>query len=378
MKYSSLKSFPIDEMLLKITCLAWLVAKVMSYKVWISDRLFPIVPTFDFLSLPNYIHLGLYLLSLLGILIIFFKPHKKIIAAVLVIEVFACLLDQTRWQPWQYQYLLMFSFFFFAKDTKQFIQLCYFLIGCTYFFSGLHKFDGSFLYTFWDNSVLRKTLHLDAQIIKNPFIHYLGIIPCLIEILIGFGIIFFHNKKYFFLMAIMMHLLILFMFGPFGSNHNNIIMPWNIAMILYAVLFLREKKLLQFNRSFFVSKINKVVFLLIGILPFGSFVGIWDNYLSFNLYSGNTYELAICISEKSNNPELLRYTSQERNEKYCNGSYIIKANKWALGELNVPYIPEERYFIKMKVEFKNKFPDLDISLVYYQYPYKSENIKEVP
>ena len=107
-------------------------------------------------------------------------------------------------------------------------------------------------------------------------------------------------------------------------------------------------------------------------------MGEWDNYVSFNLYSGNTYELAICISEKSNNSELLRYTSQERNEKYCNGSYIIKANKWALGELKVPFIPEERYFKKMKHELKTKFPDIDISLVYYQYPYKSENIKEVP
>lgn len=378
MKISNIQSFSSDVLLLKITCLAWLVAKVMSFKLWISDRVFPVVPTFDFFSLPNSVHLALYFVSLLGIIIVFFKPQKKIIAFVLAIEVIVCLLDQTRWQPWQYQYLLMFSFFFFAKDQKQILQLCYILIGCTYFFSGLHKFSGSFLYTFWDTIVLRKILHLDIQAIKNPVIHYMGLIPCFIEIFIGFGIVFFRKKRYLFLMAIGMHLFIIIIYGPFGTNHNNIIVPWNIAMILYALLFFGQNELPPFNRLFFVNDFNKIVFLLIGILPFGSFVGIWDNYLSFNLYSGKTFNLAICTKEQSVHPEIKHYTSKVINNKYCNGYYLINVNKWTLGELMVPFIPEERYFKKLKEEFEIKFSDTDNSFVYYQYPYKKQNIKKVP
>jgi hypothetical protein len=118
MQFIRIKSISTDALLLKIISLAWIAAKLMSFKVWTSDRIFPILPTFDSISLPNEVHLFLYIISLFGMGIIFFVPNKKIIAAVLILEITACLLDYMRWQPWEYQYLLTLSFFIFAKDKK--------------------------------------------------------------------------------------------------------------------------------------------------------------------------------------------------------------------------------------------------------------------
>ena len=47
--------------LAKLTCLFWLIAKILSYKLWIADRFFPIIPPFNFLLIiPNFIHTILF------------------------------------------------------------------------------------------------------------------------------------------------------------------------------------------------------------------------------------------------------------------------------------------------------------------------------
>jgi hypothetical protein len=92
MQFSSTKSISTDVVLLKITCLAWFIAKIMSFKLWTADRIFPVIPTFDFISVSNDVHLFLYIVSLFGFGIIFVVPNKKIILAVLIFEILACLL----------------------------------------------------------------------------------------------------------------------------------------------------------------------------------------------------------------------------------------------------------------------------------------------
>lgn len=377
MKFWNIKASPTDVVLLRITCVAWFIAKVMSFKLWTADRLFPTIPTFDFLQFDNSVHLGLYVISILGIAVVFFFPSKKIIASLIIVEIVSCLLDQMRWQPWQFQYLLTLMFFLFAKDRKQFLSLFVLLMGCTYFYSGIHKFDGSFLYTFWDKLVLTNYLHLDTQTIKMPVVHYLGLVPCLIEIVIGVGIIFFRNKKYFCIAALLMHLFIILIYGPTGTNHNNIIVPWNVAMMLFLLVFIFRKEVPQLQMQFFRSKLNTVAFILVGILPILSYFSQWDQYLSFNLYSGNTKILALCVDDVQQYPELQHYAAPTKTDNYCNSSHLIKLNNWALEELKVPVIPEERAFKKIKEQFNARYPDLKSSFVFNQYPYKKENIQEV-
>jgi hypothetical protein len=378
MQFSSTKSISTDVVLLKITCLAWFIAKIMSFKLWTADRIFPVIPTFDFISVSNDVHLFLYIVSLFGFGIIFVVPNKKIILAVLIFEILACLLYYMRWQPWEYQYLLTLSFFLFAKDRKQFLLLFSFLIGCTYIFSGAHKFGGSFLYTFCDRIILHKILGLQISTIKNPIVHYSGLLLCIIEILIGLGFLFFKNKKYVCVMAIAMHLLIILIYGPTGMNYNLIIVPWNVAMIFFSIVFFNQKEALTFRFEFFKSKLNSTAVLFVGILPLFSFFDKWDHYLSFNLYSGNTKALVICVADPQQYSVLEKYKSATKNNKYCEGAYLVDANKWAMNELSVPVIPEDRVYLKMRSEFNKRYPNIRNRFVYYRYPYKKENIKVLP
>ena len=379
MKFSSVKSVPAEVLLLKITCIAWLIAKLYSYKAWITDRNFPIIPTFDFFVVPSEIHTLLFALSLIGIATLLLFPNKKVlIVALIFVEIFSCLLDQMRWQPWEYQYLITLILFVLSKgNKKQFVVLLTFILGCTYIFSGLHKFSGGFLYNVWDKMVLDRFMKLSIERIQNPFLHYSGLVLALLELFIGFGMLFFKNKKVNYVLAIAMHLLIIIVFGPWGISHNLIIIPWNLGMIALLVVLFLEDKPIYFTASFFQNKLNVALFFVIGVLPFLSFVNKWDHYFSFNLYSGTTKTLVICVDSNINVTELDPYVFKRKYNKYCYKSYSINTMSWALKELKVPVPPQERIFKKLKRNFNTAFPNLENKSVYYWYPYKKDNIKEV-
>ncbi len=134
-------------LIIRITSAFWIFTKLFSYKVWHTDRLFPVIPPFEFLeNIPNFVHLGLFFIALSGITIVgIFPKHKIFLGCTIIVEITSCLLYQNRWQPWEYQFLRTFLFFFFYnKNPKQFLNYFSFLIIATYFFSGLHKLNGGF------------------------------------------------------------------------------------------------------------------------------------------------------------------------------------------------------------------------------------------
>lgn len=368
-----------EVILIKITCLAWFIAKVISFKLWVADRSFPIVPTLDFLSLPNEAHLFLFVFSLIGIAGIFFFPYKRnLLLGFIFVEILSCFSDQMRWQPWEYQYLLTLMIFFLSgRNKNQFLQLFNFLIAVTYIFSGIHKFSGSFLYSFWDQIILHRFLHLPYQTISVPFVHYSGLILPVIEVFIGVGLLLFRNKWPFGFAAMILHLIIVLIFGPTGISYNIIILPWNFAMLFLSGILTYKYKHPNFSLDFFRSKLNLMFFVLVGMLPVLNFFDKWDAYLSFNLYSGNTKKLVICVDNIQDYPELGNYQANRKDHYFCNDNYLIDTDKWALNELKVPVYPNKRVYEKIKHSFDQKYPNLKNTFVYYWYPYKRENIEKI-
>ena len=114
----------------RIICFFWLIAKVMSWKVWLAERLFPIVPPFNFLFVPSVVHLVLFIFSLVTLLALFIFPSKKLLLiSVIVIEILSCVLDQNRWQPWEYQYIfIILALVINFKDDKNAISSITFIL----------------------------------------------------------------------------------------------------------------------------------------------------------------------------------------------------------------------------------------------------------
>ena len=259
---------------------------------------------FHFLeNIPNYVHLFLLISFFISIILVILYPNKKpFLLAVFIIEISSCLLDQNRWQPYEYQFLLTFIFYIVYDNKKQFLNYFTFLLLIIYLNSGLHKINGSFLYVVWEKMILNRFLGFEFEEIKMYGLHYYGLLLGLIEVLAAIGLFFKRSKKIAALLLIGMHLFILLMISPFGLNYNSIVWPWNFMMIIVLYLAFIPNDSITISIKKIVSGFNSVPFVLIGIMPFFCFIGLWDNFLSFNLYSGRTKFLEICIE----NPENLK------------------------------------------------------------------------
>jgi hypothetical protein len=90
----------------------------------------------------------------------------------------------------------------------------------------------------------------------------------------------------------------LYSFGPLGLNWNSVVWPWNVVMIaLILILFWNTD--VTFADIVWRNKFvyQKVVLVLLGVLPALSFIGRWPSDLSLALYTDNLTEANVLISE---------------------------------------------------------------------------------
>ncbi len=354
------------KLLLRITCLFWLLAKLIGWKVWLSNRLFPLVPPFDWLNgIPPFVHIVLFIVSLSCLVLLLFLPEKKTIGIVLLIaELMSCSLDQTRWQPWEYQYVLMLFLLLINRKnhTALFSALC-FLLAVTYIYSGLGKLNTHFLDSVWSRMMLTRFFHAPSAFTQNSVVYYSGYTLAVIELLAGIGLLFRKTQALSAACLIAMHVFNLLLLGPLGLRYNIIVWPWNVVMILLLYLLFRSNASIQPNYRLLTAGFNKILFL-VGILPALSFIGWWDYYLSFNLYTGATPKMIICIGDSTEARNLMPYQSKKISAK-CKGVVSVNIQNWAFAEMRVPPYPEKRVYRIIEKKLQQQYPLAGIQTVVY-------------
>lgn len=351
----------------RIIALACLSSMLLSYKLWLGNRMFPLTPIVDFLPAVNH-PFDIILFCITGILLICiatFKNSKKFILTFIICALLLAILDQNRWQPWFYQYLLMFfvlSFFDLNKnDTKHseaIVTVLKLMIGAVYFWSGLQKLNPHFITDTYPWLMEPITDQMSENGIRT--IDWLGKAFPIIEILTGIALFIPKTKKIAVVLLFLMHLFILYVLGPFGHNYNPVVWPWNIAMMLFAyLLFIKSDSFkIQQLKNIFQFHSIKIVFILFIMLPLFNFFNSWDSYLSHNLYSGNTSNGVIYISdavELKLPGEIKQYSKGEMNLNQITIKY------WCMMELGVPAYPERRNFV-------------DVTKTFYKYANDSSEI----
>ena len=348
-----------------VIVIGFLSGLLLSSKLWVSTRFFPLIPVFPGLPRIPYPLDYVYFVVLLALLVaiaISSNPRIFILVFVILVLILA-LLDQTRWQPWAYQYLFMLAGFGFSSWRRDDIQsqtdglnMCRLIIATIYFYSGLQKANPHFIHEF------PEFIAGMGRIAQS--LHAFGWIAPLAEMGIGIGLLTRKFRDVAVIAAIAMHLLVLLVIGPFGRRWNYIVWPWNLAMIAFLLI-------LFWNTDFSFSDVlwnnrcrfQKVLLLLFGVMPLFSFVGWWDSYLSSSLYSANVTSGAILVSDAVNS-ELPGYIrGYVRHVKGTNN--VLQITKWSMGELNVPPYPELRVYRKIGADIcklTNNSPDVTLAV----------------
>ncbi len=354
--------------------LVFCVGLVMSSRLWIGPRTYPLSPVLSFPPSSIYpIDLFLYaaLFVLGGAILVSPRPQKFIFSFLGIVIVF-CLLDQTRWQPWVFQYgFLLAALALFSWDSddiggrERTLNVARLIVATTYIFSGLQKLNLHFINVDFPWIVEPITNAFPAA---RGLLYVLGIGAPFIQIGFGVGLLTRKYRRVSLILAVSMHAFILAMFGPFGQNWNNIIWPWTAAMAGLDLLLFTGKQKFSVRDIFWGNRhpYHVCVLVLFAILPFLSFFNLWDSYLSSALYSGNLTEATIYATDKGRDslPASIRaylvHTSPNTN--------VLNIQRWAIEDLNVTPYPETRVYKKIAkaVCEHSQFPADFVLLVHEQ------------
>ncbi len=333
-------------------CIFFAIGILLSIKLWYANRLFPLCPLIDgFPVFPKSIDTLQPFLLIGGLIVGMFLRNRALFIGLLLLLLILLLQDQMRWQPWVYLYFCMLlPFAILRKDTKHLLPFFQILLIGVYFWSGVHKIGPGFNEGTFDRMLEYLFLMEDAS--ARQELHFLGYLIPIIEILIAIGLLFRKTRFLAVFGAIATHLIILTYL--IIEDHNSVVYPWNIAMIVFVIVsFYKSENVLKLSEI--QDKTSKAlvglatVFYL--VLPAFNFVGWWDNYLSFKLYSGTNGQFCVGLDMRHYqkvDPSLHAYfwTVDEPN-----GNYWIYVSKWAFEELNVPFYPEMRVFKKVAKHF---------------------------
>lgn len=344
----------------RLTSAALLCGIALSINLWFPiSRSIPRAPLL--LALPQKFvpTVEYFLSSLLAaalVALVFVKRPMKCLIVTIVALILLCLLDQTRLQPWVYQYLALFVVL--ALDHQQSrgerptvltLSALQLILAALYFWGGLQKLNFSF-----SHEVLPQLLKpLENILVLSPRqLSVLGLGIATIEILTGIGLLLTQTRKLCICLALAMHGLIL---GLLIAQHqNSVVWAWNGALVLMVVvLFWRSDNSIGQVFSYWRagntgSRASIIVTALYVVLPVLSFWGWWDLYLSGALYSGNNPVAVVRVEEKVY--ENLAPTPKRQVFVTGSGERMLPLYEWSMAELNVPPYPEFRVYQQLTRE----------------------------
>jgi hypothetical protein len=333
-----------------------LVGIFFSFELWFPfERTFPRVPVFFASPVAVDRLLTIFLVISLAA-VIFFQKLKIFSITAIALLILLILFDQTRLQPWVYQYcLLLMVFALTGENDDETLGLAQILIAGLYFWSGVQKMNFAFLHE--TLPMLLAPLQNLFSTTKLPLV-WLGVAVALCESLIGIALLIRKTRNVAVCAAALMHAVILVLL--IAKNYNSIVWFWNTALIfLVAGAFWRNENSLKqtFQRAVnwkdFLAKSIAAAFVLLPVL---SFFGWWDMYLSGALYSGNTEIAVIRINDEVFEKLPPRARQSVIQSKAASESFL-PLFEWSIAELNVPAPPEQRISKRIAAEICNLTTD---------------------
>lgn len=352
-----------------VSCSAFLIGILGSYKLWLTYRVFPLAPLVKGFEASAVVHDLILLVLASSLLFLIFRLNAGVILIFFLALALALALDQNRLQPWVYFYSLILLFFYHPKNLPNpsfVLNAIRLILICMYLWSGLHKLNIPFL------TIEFPQLVNDFFAGKYPFAFtlskQLAILIPLIEIIAGVLLIFPKRRLAGFVLAVCTHLFVLLLLS--GIDHNPIVLPWNIALILLGgVVFFKNDTLISLS-----GWKNLALVFLVGVMPLFNLVHAWGDYLSWSLYSAKNKLFYVAIAKK--HWAQFKYLEPALISKGDSSKpYIVDVNKWSFHELNVPLNPEYRVFRGISKHFcQSNFPENELFFMVYEKPVNSQNL----
>jgi hypothetical protein len=334
-----------------VLSLALLCGFALSRRLWVSTgRLYPNVPAFDFLPTVapplDYVLFGA-LVVLLTLVVIQARPSRLCAVALVVLASALVLFDESRLQPWFYQYLFLMlalaAHSWEEIDARTCLRACGLVVACVYFWSGVQKLNPQFFGDVVPSLAGPYLARMPASFARLAV--PLALLVPLIEICAGVFLLTRRLRRVGVVLAVVTHAVVLMLFVPF--RRNNVIWPWNVSMIAFViVIFRREASGVRDFLPRRLLSLQTLAVVLFGLMPALSLFGLWGQNLSAALYSGNVARAEFTVSKRV--ARRLPTRVQQKLRPAPDG-LRLDINHWSYAELNVPAYPSERVYRRAAV-----------------------------
>jgi hypothetical protein len=318
--------------------------------LWTGPRSYPLAPVFTLIPpvdgvIANVLYTALFVLAVPALLVP--KPRWYIAGFLAIVAIF-CLADQTRWQPWVFQYSFLLGvvalYPWDSADSgreQDALNIARFVVAFTYIFSGLQKINLNFMENDFPWMIQPITnLVPSAGGVLNAF----GFAAPVIQVAFGIGLLTKRFRSVSLALAVSMHLFILAMFGPAGLNWNDVIWPWTATMAVFDILLFSAAPEFSWRDVVWGGRglLHWGAIVLFALLPVLSFFNLWDSYLSSALYSGNLTEAQIYLSDTG--AASVAAEVRSRLVRTSPDTHVLNLQRWAMEDLNVTAYSETRVF----------------------------------
>jgi hypothetical protein len=344
----------------RVLLMAMLGTWLLSNKVWMTDRNFPVVPIFDGIpSLPSPIDYIFYsILIVLAIYQIIYLENRNTKIALIALLGFLMLGDQMRWQPYNVQYFLMIvGLFFYPKYTDGLLNTFRMMVVVFLIYSGIQEVNSVFIESIFPWMIKPIAVIFPAKM--EPYILGGGYIFPFLSIAAGIGLLFNQTRNYAVYLGMFVNLFYFYALSPMGNDWNHAILPYNIAMTFFTyVLFFNTElsfEVILWSKKF---RYQQVLVVFFAGLPLLSLFGVYDRMQSFNTYSGKSLYAKIYVTESLVN--LLPDGVKRYVYRPPQGEPYIETTYWSADALKVSPYSEERVYEKLH-EYVCSFSEGDCS-----------------
>lgn len=355
-----------------VSILGFISSLLISYKLWLADRFFPLIPLIQGFVLVHWAHSILFFLLLLNLLVLLFWFRSTWIWVCWGLLGIMITLDLNRLQVWVYFYVLIFISLFPHPAKKQATQGLLFVqwvLIAMYLWGGIHKLNGSFLEIEFPKML--QDFFYKVGLPWQQRYQFLAYFIPLTEMATAVLLFFPKTRPGGLILAIGTHLSILVML--LGLKQNYVVIPWNLVLIAlsFLVFFRNSRALANLDR-------RGLIFLwFVGVMPMFLLFGAWSDNLSWSLYSARNKVFYVAIA-KGHWPVFRSHLAGTQISEESNPAhYVIDVNKWSYQELGVPVNPESRVFNGISRFFCSfGLPENALVFMEYQKPVNPANLRQ--
>ena len=327
---------------------------LVTWRLWTPQSEFPQIPFFAALiEVPGWVDWLAIAVVIASLLVAGFSTREIVWRRAMMAFAFATvllmLLNQHRFQPWAYQFVL---FAVIMANCRLSIapHLMRWIVVSIYVYSAVSKFDYQFLHSLGPQFLATLTgfFGIASSEWSADRQAWLALLFPIGELLVGIGLFVPRTRRVAIFAAIGLHLLLLLILGPWGLSHQPGVLVWNLFFMAQAWMLFTQPKATEAPAANAPRQLVPEILcvLLTGIViafPASESLGYCDHWPAWELYSPRSSRVQIAIHESAVDrlpPEIQQHLSAAGEDSDWRQLYL---DRWSLESLSVPIYPEDRF-----------------------------------